>query len=164
MVAVGCFEEYGPVPMSRLGDAVRVKLDAGLLPYQRPEKMFGGYGHHEPCSVCDEPILPAQVEWSIGDTRTVTHRFHLGCFGLWEAEVRRRGAGNGRPSSSLTGIVVIQIRMHAGGLCVSCLSELTNLPLDVVTATTAEVGRVVNLSGINGECTVCGEQRPLIRL
>ena len=148
--------------MSRLGDTIRMKLESGVLLRERPEKLMAGHGDDEPCSACDSPILRAQVEWSIGNNRSVTHRFHLGCFGLWQAEVRKLGAGTDDQPPPLE-LIVIQIRLHAVGLCPSCLSEVTDLPLDVVATTLVELGQVVNLAGINGKCSVCGEQRRLVQ-
>jgi hypothetical protein len=53
--------------------------------------VFAGYGDDFACTGCDEPILHAQVEWTLRDNDVVTHRFHVGCFGLWDAELCRRG-------------------------------------------------------------------------
>ncbi len=71
-------------------DKIRDKLGRGVLPRNRPEKICGSYGRRLPCDGCDEPILPAQVqyEFEVGE-RTI--RLHLGCMGLWEAELLRRG-------------------------------------------------------------------------
>jgi hypothetical protein len=53
--------------------------------------MYAGYGRSEPCSGCDTPILPGQIEYEFEATDGTAVRFHLGCAGLWEAERRRRG-------------------------------------------------------------------------
>jgi len=73
-----------------LADLVRDKLKAGTLPYDDPVKMWAGHGSGQPCAVCEEPVLLAQVEYEPQyDTRPPI-RFHTGCHRLWEAE-RHRG-------------------------------------------------------------------------
>ena len=70
---------------------IGAKIAAGRLPTWRPDLVFAGYGDDFACTGCDEPILHAQVEWTLRDDDAVTHRFHVGCFGLWDAELCRRG-------------------------------------------------------------------------
>jgi hypothetical protein len=71
--------------MSALGDAIRAKIADGLLPMERPEKMYGSYGHEEPCSVCGALIQRSQVEWSFLKDDKAEYRFHLGCYAVWES-------------------------------------------------------------------------------
>jgi len=74
----------------RLVDRIRAKVDAGQLPLAKPPKVLGGYGTMLPCDACDAKIPPTLVEYSFTiDGRSF--RFHVGCYGLWEAERRRRG-------------------------------------------------------------------------
>jgi hypothetical protein len=82
-----------PVAKISLADQIRNKLDAGLLPGVQPEKMWTGYGHDNFCDGCGEPIHPAQVEYEIGVNRGSDDvlRLHIGCAGVWLAELRRRG-------------------------------------------------------------------------
>jgi hypothetical protein len=68
------------------------KLDVGLLPTARPLKVVTRYGGRRPCSGCDGRILPSQVEYEFENKRGgATYRFHIGCYGLWEAACRHRG-------------------------------------------------------------------------
>jgi hypothetical protein len=68
------------------------KLQAGLLPDHLPEKMGSGFGGGHACDACDEPVLAAQTEYTyeLRDARVL--RLHIGCAGLWQAELLRRGA------------------------------------------------------------------------
>ena len=71
---------------------IRDKMDAGLLPHDAPPTtMHAHFGMGALCDGCDEPILPAQVqyEFDADDGRVI--KFHLGCAGLWEAYRRVRG-------------------------------------------------------------------------
>ena len=150
--------------MSRLGDLIRAKIRAGILPLERAEKLFAGYGEEEPCTACGAPILRGQVEWSIRKDDLVTHRFHIGCHGLWEAELGKRGLMTAdRPRPQALEIVVIQVRRHAAGLCLPCLSDACKLPFDVVAAVVTELDKVLTVTA-PGTCPECAEDRSLVRL
>jgi len=84
---------YEPEIRERVRDKIRAKLDAGTLPRDRPPMMFAGYGTRNACDACDETILPAQVEYEISYRDGRAFQLHLGCAGLWDAELRRRGLG-----------------------------------------------------------------------
>jgi hypothetical protein len=73
-----------------LANKIRHKLDAGRLPSVMPEKMWTGYGQQYDCDGCDEPIRAAQIEYEFLQAGDVI-RLHIGCVGLWLAELRRRG-------------------------------------------------------------------------
>jgi hypothetical protein len=76
-----------------LAARVRYKLDAGLLPRALPEKMWAGYGHDNRCDGCGQVIQSAQVEYQFRRHPDSHHvlRLHIGCVGMWVAELRRRG-------------------------------------------------------------------------
>ena len=69
-----------------LASQIRDKLDAGVLPRVLPEKMWTGYGHGNPCGGCSQLIRPAQLYSS-----SLPAHLHIGCLGMWLAELRRRG-------------------------------------------------------------------------
>src|ERR687897_513422 len=73
-----------------LADEIRRKVDQGELPSARPEKLYSRYGDGSPCSACGADVHAAQIRYllALGDA---TYQLHIGCFGLWEAELRRRG-------------------------------------------------------------------------
>jgi hypothetical protein len=87
-----------PAPSGRvewpksLAEIVRDKLDAAVLPVDRPVKLWAGLGTGELCTVCERPILPAQAEYEPQyDDGRPTIRLHMGCYGLWQTELIRRG-------------------------------------------------------------------------
>jgi len=53
--------------------------------------MFAGHGDSQPCDGCDTVILPNQVQYEFDTPNGRIIRLHLRCYGLWEAERRRRG-------------------------------------------------------------------------
>jgi hypothetical protein len=79
------------MPTCCLAERIRDRLAAGTLPRDIPRRLWPGYGGGQPCAGCDEPILPAQVEYELemGDGRSF--RLHTGCAALLEAERLRRG-------------------------------------------------------------------------
>jgi hypothetical protein len=78
--------------MTNLADRIRDKLNVGLLPQVAGQRVSRGYGRGEPCSACGVAILPAQAQFELDAyVGSTTYRFHLGCYGLWQAECLRRG-------------------------------------------------------------------------
>jgi hypothetical protein len=45
----------------RLIDLIRQKSDAGVLPREHPENIFGGYGFGDACSGCGDPWVEAKA-------------------------------------------------------------------------------------------------------
>jgi hypothetical protein len=76
--------------MLTLAEIIRQKIDDGRLPEHSSMKTWAGYGRGNPCSACEQPIAPAQTEYEV-DAGDHTYWLHIGCYGLWEAERRRRG-------------------------------------------------------------------------
>jgi hypothetical protein len=79
-----------------LADEIRRKIAAGELPSSRPAKIWYGSGDGRPCSGCGDPVHRSQVRYEFElampgqDLAASDYSFHIGCFGLWEAELRRR--------------------------------------------------------------------------
>jgi hypothetical protein len=74
-----------------LSSRILGKVDGGLLPTAALSKTREGYGSGAICSACDEPIGPPQVEYEFDDEARGRLRFHIGCYGLWDAACRYRG-------------------------------------------------------------------------
>jgi hypothetical protein len=74
-----------------LADKIRTKMERGELPTTRPEKVWTGFGALEPCAACDHLILKAQSRYAFDPDERSSVSLHLGCFGVWLAELRRRG-------------------------------------------------------------------------
>ena len=74
-----------------LAEMVREKVVAGTLPLDPPRQLWSGIGSGRRCTACEQPILLAQTEYELeyGEGRFPI-RLHRGCYGLWEAERRRR--------------------------------------------------------------------------
>ena len=76
--------------MTAIQSIIQRKLQEGVLPRQRPREMFAALGHGAACTVCELPITPHEIEWSFWARGVITHRFHVGCHGVWHAECGRR--------------------------------------------------------------------------
>jgi len=86
-----CGAPSGGESQLEIADKIRLKLNVRLLPQSKPEKIYGGHGDGQPCSACDQPIVRAQVQYEFDTPDEHTFRFHVGCLGLWEAELLKRG-------------------------------------------------------------------------
>jgi hypothetical protein len=67
----------------------RTKLQAGKLPITSAVKVWGGQGNGSPCDVCEQPILPTDIEYETEMSGARTYRFHSRCLGLWHEERAR---------------------------------------------------------------------------
>jgi len=76
-----------------LADTIRTKLDGGLLPAEFAYKLWAGFGSGLRCDGCGALILPRHVEYEIVGAG-LRVRLHIGCHGLWDAELRSRGVEN----------------------------------------------------------------------
>jgi hypothetical protein len=74
-----------------IAQRIRDRLDAGALLRIGPKKMWGGFGKRNTCDGCGESIRTTEVESEFKIDADVTYRFHIGCAGLWQAELKRRG-------------------------------------------------------------------------
>jgi hypothetical protein len=83
--------EQRPDDVTTIAATIAKKMDAGLLPREPPRSLQAGRGDGSPCSACDRPIRPEEHEWSFWSGGVLTHRFHITCHRLWEAECRKRG-------------------------------------------------------------------------
>lgn len=70
---------------------IHKKIGHGLLPSSIPPKIQALFGDGQPCTACGQAIFAAQVryEFDLGGSRAF--RFHLGCLGLWTADLLKRG-------------------------------------------------------------------------
>ena len=154
----------------RLIDTIRAKVEAGILPRERPQRFFASQGEEEPCAACGAPILHSQMQWSMGDADRLKHRLHVGCLGLWEAELRRRvrqteppvrdGPREVPPREAI--VAELRTPVRASGICIPCLAQRTRLPVKVTVAFIVEFGKSV--ARVQGVCTVCRQDRLLVRL
>jgi len=74
-----------------VGEIVRQKLDAGVLPIEVPALVWCGHGTGHACVVCEQPIVQAQTEYEAQYDHRPAIRFHFRCHGVWREELRRRG-------------------------------------------------------------------------
>ena len=75
-----------------LAHQIRNKVDAGVLPRVLPEKLWNAYGQGSPCHGCDQPIHPAQTQYGFFQESGDVIPLHIGCLGMWIAELRRTRA------------------------------------------------------------------------
>jgi hypothetical protein len=74
-----------------LADHIRSKPDAGRIPSALPAKMWTRYRQGNACDGCDQPIHAAQIAYQFLQDSGDVLQLHIGCLGMWLAELRRRG-------------------------------------------------------------------------
>jgi hypothetical protein len=72
--------------LAELSAVVRHKITAGLLPTDKPRKVWVGKGMGKPCDACELPVTSADLEYEtdLPDGRTL--RFHQPCLAVWHEE------------------------------------------------------------------------------
>jgi hypothetical protein len=74
-----------------LAENIRAKVHEGVLPPRMPVKIAVLFGDGRACSACVEPLLKAQTRYEFVLPGFWIFAFHLDCFGLYTAELSRRG-------------------------------------------------------------------------
>jgi hypothetical protein len=77
-----------PQQEEALQKRARERIEQGLLPREKPTRLWGGHGSGLPCSLCDRPISDSEPEMELEyETagRMPTVRFHLRCQSSWDA-------------------------------------------------------------------------------
>ena len=125
---------HDPCPHMPPGEAdvaavIRAKIAAGLLPRDRPQKVWVGPGSDKACDACEQPITKEQREYEFDPPGWPTIRLHSECLGLWHVERMKINAaaihGDGTLSSLNTSAVRIASLLRDGfpsGYCVECLA------------------------------------------
>jgi len=80
-----------PDRKSSIADRIRAKLGTGDLRCIGPKNMWDGFGDGNPCDGCGEPFLTTDVEYAFAIIGDLIYRFHTGCAGIWQAELKRHG-------------------------------------------------------------------------
>jgi hypothetical protein len=65
----------------------RERIAQGLLPQEKPTRIWGGHGSGLSCSLCDRPIANSEPEMELEyepPARVPTIRFHLRCQSIWD--------------------------------------------------------------------------------
>jgi hypothetical protein len=61
------------------------RIEQGLLPREKPTRMWGGRGSGLPCSLCDKPISESEPEMELEyEAQSPSIRFHLRCQSIWD--------------------------------------------------------------------------------
>jgi hypothetical protein len=63
----------------------RERIEQGLLPREKPTRLWGGHGSGLLCSLCDLAIAESEPEMELEyETGAPTVRFHLRCHSIWD--------------------------------------------------------------------------------
>jgi hypothetical protein len=143
-----------------LADEVRRRIDQGELPSARPEKLYSRYGDGSPCSACGAAVHSAQIRY-LFELDDAAYQFHIGCFGLWEAELRRRGPA---AEETVTQRLKAVLRHIApAGQCFPCLSAKLSVPTKEILDSAQLLVLDPSIRVHQGACLACERWERVIR-
>jgi hypothetical protein len=143
-----------------LADEIRRSMDQGELPSARPENLYSRYGGGSPCSACGAAVRSDQIRYmfALGDA---TYQLHIGCFGLWEAELRRRGPA---AEETLTQRLNMVLRHSApAGYCFPCLAAKLTIPTKEILDAAQLLVLDPSIRIHQGACLACERWERVIR-
>ena len=88
--SIGICGEHGvdSVPLTGREKALfaraREYVATGLLPRFVPTKIGAGHGTGAKCSLCNNPIEPAEIEYEVNQRGGLKFRFHIRCHAIWQ--------------------------------------------------------------------------------
>jgi hypothetical protein len=90
---------------SNLREKAREVIQAGSLPYRRPDRMWGGSGDGAQCTVCGAPVKHDEVQLELeftGDDGAGASNYycHIKCFSALELELQNLELGRRTISAS----------------------------------------------------------------
>jgi hypothetical protein len=107
---------------------IHTKITAGLLPRDRPQRVWVGTGSDKPCDGCDRQITKEQREYEFDPPGWPTIRLHSECLAAWHVERLKINAAeidtNRDTSLNTSGVRIASLLRDAcpSGYCVECLA------------------------------------------
>jgi hypothetical protein len=107
---------------------IHVKIAAGLLPRDRPQRVWVGPGSGKPCDGCDQPITKEHPEYEFDPAGWPTIRLHSDCLAAWHVERMKINTAAVETKSdtslntSAVRIAALLRDAYPSGYCVECLA------------------------------------------
>jgi hypothetical protein len=107
---------------------IHTKIAAGLLPRDRPQRVWVGPGSDKTCDGCGQPITKEQREYEFDPPGWPTIRLHSDCLGLWHVERMKINAveidtkSDTNLNTSAVRIASLLRDAFPSGYCVECLA------------------------------------------
>jgi hypothetical protein len=117
-----------PSGEAHVAAVIHAKITAGLLPRDRPQKIWVGPGSGKACDACEQPITKEQREYEFDPPGWPTIRLHSDCLGVWHAERMKINAADVDTKSdaslntSAVRIASLLRDSFPSGCCVECLA------------------------------------------
>jgi hypothetical protein len=116
---------------------IQAKITAGLLPRDRPQKVWVGPGSDKACDGCEQPITKEQREYEFDPPGWPTIRLHSECLGAWHVERMKANAAEiDRKSDGLntSAVRIASLLRDAfpSGFCVECLAAKLRISITEV--------------------------------
>jgi hypothetical protein len=145
-----------------LAAAIRAKVAAGLLPRDRPQKIWVGPGSGKACDGCELPITSGQREYEFDVPGGRTIRLHADCVALWHVERTGRDAPRerrGDADTTATHIAAILRDGFPSGYCIACLAARMELPVPEVRDAAQILVARPGFRVVERVCYTCGRIR-----
>jgi hypothetical protein len=121
----------------------RKRIEQGLLPREKPLRMWGGRGTGAACTLCDHPIETTEPEMELEyepPTALPCVRFHLRCQSIWELARERQMPSQWISMAAEMPPLRMLVEARIG------LGESRSLILNVMRVNNGETGPVVWLN------------------
>jgi hypothetical protein len=149
-----------------LAAIIRAKVAAGLLPPERPAKMWVGPGAGTKCDGCDLPITTDQREYEFDPTGWPTIRLHQECLEAWHAARLERDDAPTYPANRPAEVDTWGARLAAvlresqpSGYCIDCLAAKLDLPPKEVRDAAQVLVARPGFRVIGSACYTCGSNK-----
>jgi hypothetical protein len=117
---------------------------------------MAGFGAGHACDGCDEKIDRAQYEYEVSLPDGCLVRLHVGCSGLWQAELLKDGIGREQTPAAVSTLIL----EHS--LCLGCIGARVGATHDTVRQALATIETTLELHRENdGLCRACGRTLPV---
>src|SRR5919106_2994564 len=118
---------------------IQAKITAGLLPLDRPQKVWVGSGFGKACDGCEQPITKEQREYEFDPPGWPTIRLHSECLAVLHVERMSGNAAAIHGESDLSSLNTAAVRIASplrdafpSGFCVECLAAKLRISITEV--------------------------------
>jgi hypothetical protein len=148
---------------------IEAKVAAGLLPRDRPARVWVGPGSGKACEGCAQPIRQDQREYEFDPPGWPTIRMHQDCLSVWHVARMRDASGQGHhpPDSycvdtSGARLAAVLHGSHPAGYCVECVAMKMNLSVKEVRDAAQVLVARPGFRVVERECYCCGHIKDVV--
>jgi len=147
-----------PQGQADVAAVVQAKVAAGLLPRERPSKMWVGPGTGKTCDSCEQPITKDDREYEFDPPGWPILRLHQACVEAWHVHRAIQGgsANSFTLDTSAARIAAVLRESFPSGFCVACLAARLDVPISEVRGAAQVVVARPGFRVVERVCYTCG--------